>query len=209
MAIADPKKYAVTKADDDDLAGDDLAAQVSALQETVAALLAQQKAVGGLTDERLELILNKVAETQAAAAERAANPSNKTHPGMSVYSYPEGDRARPRAFKCPMTWAGYPLDLDTTTAEEIELFNLAEPGTYTFRRTDGSLDELTVEGKRSPGGQIASLHFTFVVKERRDTLPSIVDMLRFAFRIKSPQEVELEQLRAQLEAMRTGQTVTA
>lgn len=209
MAIADPKTYAKKRDDDDETTGEDLATQVAALQEQVQALLKLQVSGGGITDARLEQILNKVAATQAAAMEHAANPSNKTHPAISVFSYPEGDRARPRAFKCPMTWVGHPLDLDTTTAEEIELFNLAEPGLFTFLRTDKSTDTLTVEGERDPGGQLTKLHFRFKVHEGRDTLPSVPDMLRSAFRVKSPQELQLEAMQAEITALRAAQAVSA
>lgn len=185
---------------DDETAGEDLATQVAALQATVEALLTQK--AGGLGDDKLEAILMRVAQMSAEAQERAANPSNKTHPGMSVYSYPEGDRARPRPpLKCPMFWNGYDLTPDTITAEEIELLNLAEPGDYTFVRTDKSTDRFAVNGERSPGGQLARLLFTFSTRENRDTLPSMADMLRAGFQIKSPEQLELEALRRQVAAL--------
>src|SRR6266576_574629 len=92
-----------------------LQAQVETLQAQVQALLAAQQG-GGLSDTRLEQILSRVAQMSADAHERAANPSNKTHPAISVFSRPNGDRAdRRNDFKCPMFWLGYPLEWDTTT----------------------------------------------------------------------------------------------
>jgi hypothetical protein len=193
-------KPAEPEAIEDEAAGEDLATQVAALQATVQALLAQK--AGGIGEDKLEAILLRVAQMSADAQERAANPSNKTHPGMSVYSYPEGDRARPRPpFKCPMYWNGYDLTPDTTTAEEIELLNLAEPGIYRFLRTDKSPETLRVVGDRDPAGALSRLLFTFPTKENRDTLPSMAALLRDAFQIKSPEQLELEALRRQVAAL--------
>jgi hypothetical protein len=203
MAISDPKKYA-TKADDtDDTAT--LQEQLDALQGQVAALLAAKSTPAASDDERLEKILLRVTQMSAEAHERAANPSNKTHPGISVFSYAEGDRARPRqALKCEMFWVGYPIDTDTTTAMEIEMLNQAEPGSYPFIRTDKSTDTLTISGERAPDGKIAKLLFTFPVQERRETLPSMEDMLRTAFGIKTPEQIELDTLRAEVARLRTA-----
>lgn len=202
------KNHATTDVDDED---ESLQAQVAALQEQVAALLTMQKnGGGGLSEERLEKILLKVAETTAAAAERAANPSNKSHPGVSVFSYPEGDRERPRKLNCPMTWVGTEVGIDTSTAEEIELFNLAIPGVYQFKRTDGTPETLTVTGERDAGDRVTKLAFSFsLAKETRDTLPGVVAILRGAFRVPSPQERELADMKAQLEAMRQQLAVSA
>lgn len=212
MAIWDPKKT-LTKTESDDPADDfpeaSLQQQVATLQAQVQALL--QAKSGGLTDDRLEQILTRVTQMSAEAHERAANPSNKTHPGISVFSYPEGDRARPRPeLKCPMFWLEYPLERDTTSAEEIELLNLAEPGVYTFRRTDGrTLEKLTIEGERDAGGTITRLLFSFPVKEHRDSLPGTPQMLRDAFKVKSPEQLELDRLRAEIAALKGEQPVPA
>lgn len=181
--------------------GEDLATQVAALQMTVQALLAQKG--NGLSEDRLEAILGRVAQMSADAAEKAANPSNKTHPGISVYSRSKGDREDPRdALKCQMFWVGYPIDRDTTTDEEINLFNVAEPGIYTFTRTDGSLERLTVTGDRDAAGHTTRLLFTFLTTERRDSLPSMVSILREVFKVKTPEQLELERLRSEVEALR-------
>lgn len=196
----DPKKRAKALETDEP---DDLALQVAALQATVEALLKEKTQSGGISEEKLELILGRVAQMSADAAERAANPSNKSHPGISVYSYPEGDRARPRPdFKCLMFWAGYPMGTDTTTAEEIELLNQAVPGVFTITRTDGSPMQLTVEGTADAAGNLSRLEFVFATKENRETLPSLTGMLRQAYKIKTPEQLELERLRKEVEELR-------
>lgn len=203
--VADPKNF--RKPADDD--ADDLRDQIASLKAMVEAMASQKVASGGLDGSSLESILLKVAQVSAEAQERAMNPSNKVHPGISAYSYPEGDRLRPRALKCPMFWVGYDLQTDTTSAYEIELLNQAVPGEYSFTRTDGTLGKLTVEGETSPGGQIARLLFTFNTKEQRESLPSMISMLQSAFGIKSPEQQELERLRDEVHKMRQSALVTA
>ncbi len=147
----------------------------------------------------------RVAKISADAQERAANPSNKQHPHISVFSYPEGDIARPRPeLKCPMFWVGYPIGHDTNTAEEIELFNIAEPGEYSFTRLDGKTKEkLTIEGQKDANGKLVRLLFTFLTSEQRDSLPSMSAMLREAFKVKTSEQLELDTLRAEVERLRT------
>lgn len=208
MAIADPKKFAQTRAiesDDDDLT---MADKFAALQAQVEAMMSAKS--GGLDADTLEKILSRVSKASAEAMERAANPSNKTHPAISVFSRPNGERADPRdALKCEMFWVGYPIDLDTTTDAEINLLNKAEPGVYPFIRTDRSTETLTITGDRAPDGKIAKLLFSFPVAERRDTLPSMEDMLRTAFGIKTPEQIELDTLRAEVARLKASEAIPA
>lgn len=209
MAIADPKKYAQA-AKDAEGEGDDLtmAEKFEALQEQVQALLAAKTSTAD--DDRLEKILLRVAQMSADAHERAANPSNKTYPAISVFSRPKGDRDDPRApLKCEMFWVGYPVDTDTTTDEEINLLNVAEPGTFQFTRTDRTTDTLTVIGERAPDGRIAKLLFSFPTRENRETLPSMSDLLRTAFNVKSAEQLELEALRAEVARLKASEMVGA
>lgn len=193
----DPKKRQM-KDDDDDLRG-----QIAALQATVK-MLAEQKSGGQMDESRLEAMFTRVGTMIAEAQERAANPSNKIHPGISVYSYPEGDVKRPRPdFKCEMYWLGYPAGLDNTTAEEMELMNQAEPGDYNFRRTDGGLEKFVVTAHRDAGGKPTRLLFSIPDYSNRAAWPDNPTILRQALRIKSPQELELEKLRAEVEALRS------
>lgn len=184
---------------------DELQEQIADLKETVQLLLKAQATKGqaGIPADQFEAAMLRIAEVSAQAQERANNPSNKTHPGISVFSYPEGDRARPRAMKCPMSWIGTRMDVDTTTAEEIELLNLAEPGEYTFVATDGKRERLAVEGDRDAAGQITRMLFKFdASKERRPFLPGIVPMLRTALQVKTPEQVQLDALTKELETLR-------
>lgn len=207
MTISDPKKYAQVKSAEADVEDEDLQGKFAALQAQVQALIAAKSTPD---DDRLEKILLRVAQMSADAHERAANPSNKTHPAISVFSRPKGDREDPRdELKCEMFWVGYPIDRDTTTDEEIDLLNQAEPGVFKFLRTDHTEDTLTVNGERKPDGRVEKLLFTFPVTERRETLPSMADMLRHALGIQSPAEQELAALRAEVARLRSAEAVGA
>lgn len=198
MAIADPKTYA-----EKPTSTEDLKEQIAALSAQVKGLM-KQATKGGLDADTLEAMLTRVASMTAEAQDRMLHPDNREHPGISDYSYPEGDLKRPRPdLKCHMSWVGYPIHTDTLRYDEIELLNQAEPGTYRFRRTDGTTDELVIRADRDNLGNPTRLHFVFEARERKDTLPSMVDMLRVAFGVKSPQEVELDALRAEVERLRT------
>jgi hypothetical protein len=207
---ADPKNYAKTAPDDD---ADTLQEQLDALKAQLETVLASKAA--STDDDRLEKILLRVAQMSADAHERAANPSNKTHPAISVFSYPEGDRARPREpLKCEMFWCGYPIEMDTTTAEEISLLNQGEIGVFQFQRynhraTVPSVDKLTITGERDGTGKLSRLLYTFPtnIQENRDT--SKVDILRTAFGVKSPEQLELDALRREVERLRAPETVSA
>lgn len=91
------------------------------------------------------------ADRLAKANKRAMRPENERHPGISVFSYPEGDVARPRPqFKCEMFWLNDKLDYDVTTALEIELMNQLVPGEYRCQRPDGSQFKVDVKAEIDP-----------------------------------------------------------
>lgn len=194
-------------ASDDDQ--DDLRTQLAEMQAQMQTLLAAKTSSGGLSAEQIEAMMIRVAQISAEAQERAANPSNRQSLGKSPFSYPEGDAKRPRAFKYPMLQCGYEMELDTTSAEEIELMNAAEPGNYTFTRLDGTTDTLSVIADRAPDGSINKLHFNFNAKDRRESIPSPWRvLLRDALRIPTPEQQELAKLKAELQALKS-QTVSA
>jgi len=79
------------------------------------------------------------AKANALAQKQVLRPENETHPGISVYSYPEGDVKRPRPrLKCRMFWLAEEVAHDVSTAQELELFNQIQPGRYKCERPDGS-----------------------------------------------------------------------
>lgn len=182
---------------------DDLKEQVAMLAAQVQQLTKTAASGGGISPDALESMMVRVGQMTAEAQDRMLHPDNRRHPEISVYSYPEGDLARPRPdLKCPMSWVGFPLTTDTLKWDEIELLNQAQPGTYTFTRTDGTTDQMVIDADRDELSRVNRLHFKFPSKERRDTLPSMVGQLRTAFGIKSPEQLELERLRAEVERLK-------
>lgn len=83
---------------------------------------------------------------QTAAELKRQDEKDKPHKKISVFSYPEGDVARPRPeFKVPKTfWLQDRLTHDLTTAEEIELLNQLVPGEYLYTKSDGVKRKVSV-----------------------------------------------------------------
>ncbi len=128
-------------------------------------------------------------------------PENKQSPGISSYSYPEGDLKHPRApLKCEMFWVGYPLDLDTLKPDEIDVLNKLEPGNFTVRKANGNLIPFTVEAKRTLGGQIQQLWINFPCKGDQSTdHGSMVSYCQQALGLKMP---TMEEMQAELATLR-------
>lgn len=209
--MADGKKETAVVVDENA----ELRATVAALASQVATLTKTQTQSGGITADQLETVMSKLIQVQADAQQAALREiaerdrrDDVNYPRVSVYSYPEGDRARPRPpFKCKMFWVGFDQDWDTTTAQEIELLNQMEPGEYTFRRIGGAPEKLHVHGERNASGALTKLDFMFASKEQRDTLPPMAWMLRDALGVKTAEQAEIDRLRAEIETLRLAKAV--
>jgi len=78
------------------------------------------------------------------------HPENIDHPGIGIYSYPEGDLAHPKpALQCKIYWVGYELRTDTLTPTEIELLNRLKPGEFRVTKADGTGIPFRVSAKHS------------------------------------------------------------
>lgn len=131
-------------------------------------------------DEQLELI-QKQADANAEANRRLLKPENATHPGMSVFSYPEGEQARPKGeLHCKTTWAGTVLEASTLTTDELTLANAVPTGEYLCRRADGTNMKVIVSGETHPGtGQFVKKDIFFSTRGvLRHNLSSMVAMLQ-------------------------------
>lgn len=146
---------------------------------TIADLVAALKASSGNDDEAMQ----RRAMFEAEARKRLDEVEHKTHPGISVFSHPEGERARPKdRLKCRMYWVGYEEGEEILTPQEIDAYNRAVPGTYSFTRTNGEHETLDVTAKLLLNGQLESLNFHFACKgDKKHNLPSKVAMLREVF----------------------------
>jgi hypothetical protein len=135
----------------------------------IAALTARQEQ--GLTGETLKEIL----AANSTAVQRALKPENATHPGKSVFSYPEGDEARPKPalpFEC--FYNGYPVHKfpETEHWRELELFAQVQPGEFTVIRKDGSPMAVTVKGEKDAHGKLTKIAIEFpILREERSLVP--------------------------------------
>ena len=163
---------------------------------TVADLIAALRTLKGDDDETLQ----RRAKYEAEAHARLTRKENEQHPGISVYSYPEGDVARPKApLKCEMFWVGYPLEVEGLTPTEVDLLNQADEGEFVFHRTDGAFEKLSVKGQTDTHGRLRRLEFYYPCRgENRNNLPSMTALLREAYGRKSQEQLELDALREQV-----------
>lgn len=127
-----------------------------------------------LTVDELKDLIQSKSEVQglsakslaAAVAEGAAKArklENPESPGISVFSYPEGELARPKPeLKCPMFIGGAPFERSTLTPKEIEALNKMEPGHYRVLRADQDENDpnrtvVEVRGRRNSNQQLDQL----------------------------------------------------
>lgn len=212
MAIADPKEYAVIPKREEP----EPAPSVPTMADMLA--LIKQLAVELRSTPAPDTI--SAAQKQVELMERLlikTRPENPEHPGISVYSYPEGDLARPKpALKCKMTWVGYELNTDTLTPHEIDLLNRLEAGDTRVTKADGTPVPFKVHAKYSDKVDLTTgryvleqLDVWFPCKgEHRQNHMSMTSYLNQALgeHIPTIEEamVELARLRRELEAAKAG-----
>lgn len=196
MALVDPKDYQPTVTQSDFLSAIKMLLESVKDSDNVDA-----KTRVALEAERLLLEQERI---------KREMPENKQSPGISVYSYPEGDLARPKpAMKCKMFWVNRELTPETLTPGEIELLNKLEPGEYRVTKTDGTQIPFKVEAKRNDRLEIEQLAVWFQCKdEHRHNHNSMTSYLQQALgeRIPSITELmaELARLKAELATASVG-----
>lgn len=138
--------------------------------ELLIAALTASKAEG-ITKEDLQQIL----EANSKGIQKAMKPENEFHPGKSVFSYPEGDIARPKGdLPFAFFYNGYPSHMfpETETAREWELMKQVTPGEYTVVCKDGSLMAVTVKGETDASLKLTKLDVHFAVtRETKSIVP--------------------------------------
>jgi hypothetical protein len=117
----------------------------------------------------------------AKAVAKEQDRSNATHPDVSVFSRPEGERDNPKGpLKCKMTWGGTQIFAEQITAEEYDGLHAVLPGEYKVNRPDGSTFVVSVVGVTNQAtGKPERLDFNFATNgQLKHGLPSMVSMLR-------------------------------
>jgi hypothetical protein len=147
------------------MAKDDPKAETPALamtQEQFAQLLSAVRDTGNVEQtNRLEQILLKTAEVSAQTMKRALKPENETHPGISVFSYPEGDVSKPRpALPFQLFWNNFPIHkfVEQHHWYELQLFSQLTPGEYHVSlANDEGAQPITVKADYDANRQITKL----------------------------------------------------
>ena len=170
----------------------DMAAVIDMLIDKIASM-----GSGGITTEQLDKLLEKTAGTTANAFRNALIPENKIHPGISVYSYPEGDQARPKNKLAVETiFCGYRQRDDNITPEELDAFNALADG-QTYEAREGRWTARTVKnGTKS----MLFVHCDEAID--RDRARDLPPMLNVLIELKNgPQAVDLAALTRRLTEM--------
>lgn len=140
------------------------AEQFAALLNTV-----KDSAAAGQMD-RLEQILLRTAEVSAQTMKRALKPENDHHPGVSAFSYPEGDFAKPRpTLDHEVYWNGYPVHQFPETWHwlELELLSQIVPGEYfVSKANDEGTQPISAKGEYDADGKLTKL--TVIAQCSRD-----------------------------------------
>jgi len=201
MAIDDHKTRYRPESKDD--ASEDLASvlsQMAQMQQDTIRLMAEMRSSG--SGANADVIEKLIAQQERLITKTI--PENAVHPGISAYSYPEGDLAKPKPpLKCKMLWVGFEETVETLTPLEVDLLNRMEPGVYRVRKTNGVEIKLTVAAKRNDRDDLEELSFMFPCKgDARHDHGSKVSYLQQALgdRIPNADEllVELAKLKAEL-----------
>lgn len=122
----------------------------------------EQPVAAALTYEQLKGLI-EAGKTPSITKEDLAvlaprKPENAVSPGVSVFSYPEGELVKPKPkLKCKMWIGGGPIEHGTVTPEEIEALNAMTPGKYRIELTDGAMAYIEVKGQIGANGAIEKL----------------------------------------------------
>lgn len=164
------------------------------MAEVLATMAQIQKDNLQLQRDQMELqrvSAEKSADIQREQLKQTAAKSLKRGPNISVFN-PRGEKDFPMpTLKCEVyaPWKMSPM-LHSLDREEVELFNLLEPGEYVGELNDGTtvpvnvvgvrnsengkLEKLSLQGAKDEGG----VYMTLFTKERRNAFPALRLFLR-------------------------------
>lgn len=146
-------------------------------ERLIAALTAQAEKSTPLDADTLKQIMLETNRT----ARKEAKPENETHPGISAFSYPEGDVARPRpVLPFEFYLNAYPCHKfpETEHWRELELMTQVQPGEFVVLRRDGTPMAVTVKADKDALGKITKLSVEFPIsREEKALVPPKVSLL--------------------------------
>jgi hypothetical protein len=147
--------------------------------QLIAAITAASSGnAGNSTDmSMLKELMAGAAIVAANHTDKVQNPSNKAHPAISAFSYPEGDLARPKPLPpFQFIYAGYPCTKwpETEHWRELELMcEVVKPGVYPIIRKDGSKMNVTVIGEYDVDGSLSKVEVFFGEKDHKGNFARI------------------------------------
>lgn len=180
--------------------------QTDVMVEMMQTLKALREQAATAPATEMTSIFAKLSDTMDAISKRAdaasqtqrelmlrEMPENKQSPGISAFSYPEGDLARPKPhLKCPMFWVGFPEIEETLLPEEIEALNSLQSGSYFVTKANGNRIPFTVTEKRTLNGKLEELDIRFPCKGEQSTdHRSKIDYCREAMGVTLPTMAEV------------------
>lgn len=150
-------------------------------------------------------MLKEILAHQATAVQKAMKPENAEHPGLSVFSHPEGDKAHP---KPPLPFElidnGYPVHQfpETETWRAWGMYAQLQPGEYSVIRKDGTVMAVTITGERDANGKVTKLLMKYpILREERGLVPPKTVMLAQLLRPENTKAAFLEEMHQQLHEM--------
>lgn len=101
-----------------------MADNTTQILETLVNKLIESGSKQGLSESQLETLLTRVGTNTAEAMRSSLKPENADHPEISAFSYPEGEKARPKpALRVKTTFCGVEEKAERLTPTEIEAYN--------------------------------------------------------------------------------------
>jgi len=176
--------------------------QMAQMQQETAKLLLEMKQTGSGDAS----VIDRLLEQQQQLLVKT-KPENTDHPGISVFSYPEGDLAaaaagKVKALKCKFIWCGQEESAEQLTPEEVDLRNRLEPGTYQVTKANGVRIKFVVTGKYTDGGTLEVLDVWFPCKgdHKGDHMSSVA----YIRQVLGEQVLSLEELMAENARLRAS-----
>lgn len=158
---------------------------------------------GGLTNEQFAETLRQTMGTQAEAFGRQLRPENVVHPGLSSFSYPEGDIARPKPVlkdakgnPRETIFCGARQMESTLTPAEIDGFNAIKESCEA--RGGSWFARVKASGKGK--SEVLWVHVSCADIDDRMELPSLTAILTEL--ASGPKAVNLESVLAQLQDLK-------
>ena len=173
------------------------------LEALLSRVMGARDSGGGLTQQQFAETLRQTMGTQAEAFGRQIRPENVVHPGISSFSYPEGDVKRPKPILCDAQ--GRPRETifcgarqveSSLTPAEIDGFNAIKQSCEA--RGGSWFAKVKQSGKGN--SEVLWVHVSCADIDDRMELPSLTVILNELS--AGPKAVNLESVLAQLQDLR-------